>query len=206
MNHRLTASNVYPHAKKCIDKCKSVSSRILCRFGDGNDIRNIGTKLNVDGLFCCLFNFSCDFRHIITAGSEGHSAAVNIRAGNINLKDTYLRHLAHGLSKLYVFRDAESGNVGDEGFMKMLRKLGDFKLDDFLHAGVLKTHGIDHALIALGYTGELIAVTLFDCCSFEGNGSQYIKVIKIPIFFSEPEGSGCRDHRVTEFDSGKLRR
>ena len=204
LDDRLTTTDVDAHAEQGIDEREAVCAGLFCRLRDRYDVRNIRAQLDVYRLLRDLLHLTGDRGHVFCAGTEGHATAMYVRAGDIDLEDTDLRHLAHGLGELYVLRDAEAGDVRHEWLMEVLPKLRKLLLDDLMHARVLEADGVDHAGRTLRDTRKLVAVTLLDGRSLEGDGAEDIEIIEIPVFLAVAEGSGGRNDRVCQFDARKL--
>ena len=204
LDDRLTTTDIDAHAEQGIDEGEAVCAGLLCRLRDRYDVRNVRAQLDVYRLLRDLLHLTGDRRHVFCAGTEGHATAMYVRAGDIDLEDTDLRHLAHGLRELYVLRDTEAGDVRHERLVEVLPKLRKLLLDDLVHAWILEADGVDHTGRALSDTRKLVAVTLLNRRSLEGDGAEDIEIIEIPVFLSVAEGSGGRKNWVCQFDARKL--
>ena len=75
---------------------------------------------------------------------------------------------------------------------------------DFVHAGILQPHGVDHAAGTLGDAGRGISKTGFFRGSLEGEGAKAVNVVQFGKLIAIAKGAGGGDDRVVQLDAAEI--
>ena len=88
--------------------------------------------------------------------------------------------------------------------MEALGKLRQLLRDHRVHAGVLQTHGIDHAGGAVGDAGGGVAEAGLPGGSLEGEGAQHVDVVELGKLVAVAEGSAGGDQGVVQIQTAQM--
>ena len=202
-NDGLFGLQINAHSQKGVDQADAVGSRFFAGLCDGNNIGNIGGKFDNNGFCGDGLNGFGHFCRRFGGGSEGHASAVDVGAGHVDLQPAHLVAFVQLFAGGGVIGDGKSADVGHDGLMKTFCKLGQFFADHLIHAGVLKTDGVDHACGAFGNAGGGVAEAGLQGGSLEGEGPQNVDIVQFGKFIAEAEGSAGGDDRVVHLNAAE---
>ena len=191
------------HGEHRVDEAQCVGTGVLAGAGDRNDIGHVGRELHDDGLGRDCLHGPCHLRRRGGIGAEAHAAAVDVRAAHVDLEPPDLGARVELSTDGGVFLRGKAADIGDHFFMEISLQRRKLHGQDFVHAGILKAYGIDHAGGAFRDPRRRIAEPGMQGGPFEGKGSQAVDIIKLRKFLSKAEGAAGGDHGIVQFPSGK---
>ena len=129
---------------------------------------------------------------------------MNIGAADVDFQPAHLFLLIQLFTGIGVIRRGKAGDVGHDGLVEAGFQLREFFGYDFVHAGILQPHGVDHAAGTLGDAGGGISKTGFFRGSLEGEGAKAVDVIQFGKLITVAKGAGGGDDRVVQLDAAEI--
>ena len=128
---------------------------------------------------------------------------MNIGAADIDFQPAHLGLGIQLLTGVGVVLHAETGDVCHHRLVEALSQPGQLPGNHSIHAGILQTHGVNHAAGAFCNAGGGIAEARLPGGSLKGEGAQPVDVVKLCKFIAVAEGAGGGNHRVVQGDAAE---
>ena len=96
-----------------------------------------------------------------------------------------------------------AAHVGHNGLTEALGQLGKLLGDDLLHTGILQTHGVDHATLALRNTGSGVTESGILGGSLEGEAAEAVDVVQLGELVAVAERAAGGDDGVVHLNTAK---
>ena len=104
---------------------------------------------------------------------------------------------------LGIILDRKAGNVRHNGFMKVGFHARQFLGDDRFHAGVLQSHGVDHARRAFGDARRGVAEAGLPRCPLERERAEDVDVVKFGELAPVAESPGRGNDGIVHFQTAE---
>ena len=132
--------------------------------------------------------------------AEGSAAAMDIRAGDVDLQPADLRLRVKPGADLGIFFHAEAAHIRHDRLVKHLFQLRQLVRDDRVHAGVLQPHCVEHSAGILGDARCGVAEARRTRRPLEGERAEHIDVIQLRKLPPVAKRAAGRDDGVFELD------
>ena len=199
----LSCFQIDPHGQQGVDKAHAVGPRVLAGFRHGGDVRDVGAEFHIDRLCRDRLHGFRHRRRRLRAGAEGHAAAVDVGAGDVDLQPAHLLLPVQQGAGVGVVLDGKAADVGHDRLMENFLHPGQLLRDDMVHAGILQAHGVEHPGGGFGDAGGGVAETGVPRGALEGEGAQTVDVVQPGKLLPIAEGPAGGDDGVVQRDAGE---
>ena len=123
---------------------------------------------------------------------------MDIGARDVHLEPADLRAGVELLADLDVFIERKAADIRHDGLAENARELGKLLGDDRVHAGVLKTHGVEHTALHLSDARLGIAKARIARRSLKGERAEAIDIVEFCELVAVAEGTARGNNGVIE--------
>ena len=123
---------------------------------------------------------------------------MDVGAGDVHLEPADLRAGVKLLADLDIFIERKAADVRHDGLAEHARELRKLLGDDRVHAGVLKTHGVEHTALHLSDARLGIAKARIARRSLKGERAEAVDIVEFCELVAVAEGTARGNDGVIE--------